>query len=228
MRILLVDDDHELAIMLKQFFLGEGVEAVIAGTGKEAVAQLSNNFNAIILDIMLPDVSGIELLREIRKTNNIPIIMLTAKGDNIDRVIGLELGADDYVPKPCYPRELMARLKAVLRRFDEKETLEEEDNKDIVFYGLKLSPTKRMVDYKNQILDLTASEFNLLEVLLKNFGTVVSKDELSEKGIGRKRQIYDRSVDVHISNVRQKLHALTNEKITIETIRGVGYTVNKS
>lgn len=223
MRILLVDDDHELSIMLQEFMNGEGFNTTIASTGYEAIMQLENfSFNAILLDIMLPDISGIELLRQIRKTNKIPILMLTAKGDNIDRVIGLELGADDYIPKPCYPRELVARLKAVLRRFESKDGFDNETS-DLILYGLKLSPTRRNVEFKTTFIDLTASEFNLLEVLMRNHETVVSKDELSEKAIGRKRQIYDRSVDVHISNLRQKLHSATEESITIDTVRGVGY-----
>ncbi|MFC0179206.1 response regulator [Thorsellia kenyensis] len=222
MRILLVDDDVELAAMLKEFFNAEGIDLVVAGTGKKAIEYLEEHFSAILLDIMLPDMSGIEFLREIRRENNIPIIMLTAKGDNVDRVIGLELGADDYVPKPCYPRELIARVRAVLRRFDDKEVYENE-SKDLIYNQFKLSPSKRLVTYKHKMIELTASEFNLLEVLFRNYNHVVTKDELSEKGIGRKRQIYDRSVDVHISNVRQKLIQATDHSITIETVRGVGY-----
>ncbi|SET51713.1 response regulator transcription factor [Thorsellia anophelis] len=225
MRILLVDDDHELSIMLQEFLKGEGIETMIAATGHEAINLLESfSYNAILLDIMLPDISGIELLRQIRKNNKIPILMLTAKGDNIDRVIGLELGADDYIPKPCFPRELIARLRAVLRRYDDREGFDSE-TRDLFLHGLKLSPTRRSVEYKNSSIELTASEFNLLEVLIRNFESVVSKDELSEKGIGRKRQIYDRSVDVHISNLRQKLQAATEENITVETVRGVGYTL---
>lgn len=225
MKILLVDDDQELGDMLQEYLSGEGIEATIVYNGQDALTQVNkDNYKAVILDIMLPDISGIEVLRQIRKNSRIPIIMLTAKGDNIDRVIGLEMGADDYMPKPCYPRELIARLKAVLRRFEEK-TEAPPENVDIEVSGLSLSPTRRVVEYQGKELELTASEFNLLEILLKNPERVVSKDELSEKGIGRKRQIYDRSVDVHISNVRQKLHAATLDKITIETVRSVGYTI---
>jgi two-component system OmpR family response regulator len=178
----------------------------------------------MILDIMLPDMSGIDVLREVRKKSRLPIIMLTAKGDNIDRVIGLEMGADDYVPKPCYPRELVARLRAVLRRFEEQP--EAVDKVSVLsFNELTLNPSTRSSAWQGKAFDLTASEFNLLELLLRSPERVVSKDELSEKGLGRPREAYDRSVDVHISNIRQKLGALTDNRLSIETVRSIGYRI---
>ena len=150
--------------------------------------------------------------------------MLTAKGDNIDRVIGLEMGADDYVPKPCYPRELVARLRAVLRRFDEQPALQEK--KEVVRWrDLSLNPATRISEWKNRPFDLTASEFNLLDLLLRSPDRVVTKDELSEKGLGLPREAYDRSVDVHISNIRQKLAGLAGDTINIETVRSIGYRI---
>lgn len=126
MKILLVDDDHELGTMLSQYLEGEGFATELVMTGKEAISQAaSGQFNAVILDIMLPDMSGIDVLRQIRQQGRLPVIMLTAKGDNIDRVIGLEMGADDYMPKPCYPRELVARLRSVMRRIDEHAVVPE-------------------------------------------------------------------------------------------------------
>ena len=178
----------------------------------------------MILDIMLPDMSGIDVLRDVRKKSRMPIIMLTAKGDNIDRVIGLEMGADDYMPKPCYPRELVARLRAVLRRFDERPD-EVDDEIAINFGELTLNPSTRSSEWRGKAFDLTASEFNLLELLLRAPERVVSKDELSEKGLGRPREAYDRSVDVHISNIRQKLGALTDNALSIETVRSIGYRI---
>jgi two-component system OmpR family response regulator len=173
---------------------------------------------------MLPDMSGIDVLREVRKKSRLPIIMLTAKGDNIDRVIGLEMGADDYVPKPCYPRELVARLRAVLRRFEEQP--EAVDKVSVLsFNELTLNPSTRSSAWQGKTFDLTASEFNLLELLLRSPERVVSKDELSEKGLGRPREAYDRSVDVHISNIRQKLGALTDNRLSIETVRSIGYRI---
>jgi two-component system, OmpR family, response regulator len=179
----------------------------------------------MILDIMLPDMSGIDVLRQVRKNSRLPIIMLTAKGDNIDRVIGLEMGADDYMPKPCYPRELVARLRAVLRRVEEQQE-SHSDNSSVNYGDLTLNPATRSSEWRGVPFDLTASEFNLLELLLRSPERVVSKDELSEKGLGRPREAYDRSIDVHISNIRQKLGSLEGGDIlTIETVRSIGYRI---
>ncbi|MFS2222149.1 response regulator transcription factor [Pantoea sp. B65] len=225
MKILLVDDDVELGTMLSQYLIGEGFDASLVLTGKAGVeGALSGDYTAMILDIMLPDMSGIDVLRQVRQNSRLPVIMLTAKGDNIDRVIGLEMGADDYMPKPCYPRELVARLRAVLRRFEEQVPAPEK--KDLITWGdLALNPATRISEWKNKPFDLTASEFNLLDLLLRSPDRVVSKDELSEKGLGRPREAYDRSVDVHISNIRQKLSQLTADTINIETVRSIGYRI---
>ncbi|MBK0001525.1 response regulator transcription factor [Erwinia sp. S43] len=225
MKILLVDDDLELGTMLSQYLIAEGFDASLVLTGKAGVTgALSGEYSAMILDIMLPDMSGIDVLRQVRQNSRLPVIMLTAKGDNIDRVIGLEMGADDYMPKPCYPRELVARLRAVLRRVEEQPAAVE--NKDVISWGeLTLNPATRISEWQNKPFDLTASEFNLLDLLLRAPDRVVSKDELSEKGLGRPREAYDRSVDVHISNIRQKLAALTNDTINIETVRSIGYRI---
>ncbi|MBM7344090.1 response regulator transcription factor [Pantoea coffeiphila] len=225
MKILLVDDDLELGTMLSQYLIAEGFDASLVLTGKAGVTgALSGEYSAMILDIMLPDMSGIDVLRQVRQNSRLPVIMLTAKGDNIDRVIGLEMGADDYMPKPCYPRELVARLRAVLRRVEEQPAAVE--NKDVISWGeLTLNPATRISEWQSKPFDLTASEFNLLDLLLRAPDRVVSKDELSEKGLGRPREAYDRSVDVHISNIRQKLAALTNDTINIETVRSIGYRI---
>lgn len=225
MNILLVDDDKELGTMLSDYLTAEGFVTSWVPTGKEGVeGALSGGYTAMILDIMLPDMSGTDVLRQVRKSSRIPIIMLTAKGDNIDRVIGLEMGADDYMPKPCYPRELVARLRAVLRRFDEQR--EEPAETGIVTYGeLSLNPATRISQWRGKSFDLTASEFNLLELLMRTPDRVVSKDDLSEKGLGRRREAYDRSVDVHISNIRQKLALLEDSGLSIETVRSIGYRI---
>lgn len=225
MKTLLVDDDLELGTMLSQYLIAEGFDASLVLTGKAGVTgALSGEYSAMILDIMLPDMSGIDVLRQVRQNSRLPVIMLTAKGDNIDRVIGLEMGADDYMPKPCYPRELVARLRAVLRRVEEQPVAVE--NKEVISWGeLTLNPATRISEWQNKPFDLTASEFNLLDLLLRAPDRVVSKDELSEKGLGRPREAYDRSVDVHISNIRQKLAALTNDTINIETVRSIGYRI---
>lgn len=225
MKILLVDDDLELGTMLSQYLIAEGFDASLVLTGKAGVeGALTGDYSAMILDIMLPDMSGIDVLRQVRQNGRLPVIMLTAKGDNIDRVIGLEMGADDYMPKPCYPRELVARLRAVLRRVEEQPVVSE--NKEVISWGdLTLNPATRISEWQKRPFDLTASEFNLLDLLLRSPDRVVSKDELSEKGLGRPREAYDRSVDVHISNIRQKLSALTNDTVNIETVRSIGYRI---
>ncbi|WP_145525486.1 response regulator transcription factor [Yersinia vastinensis] len=226
MKILLVDDDVELGTMLREYLSGEGFNAELVLTGKAGIeGALSGEYTALILDIMLPDMSGIDVLRQVRKKSRLPIIMLTAKGDNIDRVIGLEMGADDYMPKPCYPRELVARLRAVLRRFDEYPDLSSTDDSVITQGDLTLNPSTRSSEWQGKPFDLTASEFNLLELLLRSPDRVVTKDELSDKGLGRPREAYDRSVDVHISNIRQKLAALPGNTLNIETVRSIGYRI---
>lgn len=226
MKILLVDDDVELGTMLREYLSGEGFTADRVLTGKEGIdGALSGHYTALILDIMLPDMSGIDVLRQVRKKSRLPIIMLTAKGDNIDRVIGLEMGADDYMPKPCYPRELVARLRAVLRRFDEHPDVSSVDDSVITHGDLTLNPSTRSSEWQGNPFDLTASEFNLLELLLRSPERVVTKDELSDKGLGRPREAYDRSVDVHISNIRQKLAALPGSTLNIETVRSIGYRI---
>ncbi|KAA9002519.1 response regulator transcription factor [Affinibrenneria salicis] len=226
MKILLVDDDVELGNMLSEYLRAEGFNASRVLTGKEGIeGAMSGEYTAMILDIMLPDMSGIDVLRRVRKSRRLPVIMLTAKGDNIDRVIGLEMGADDYMPKPCYPRELVARLRAVLRRYDEQP--KREDHSGVAVHGeLVLNPATRTSEWRGQPFELTASEFNLLELLLRSPERVVSKDELSEKGLGRRREAYDRSVDVHISNIRQKLAQLEGNAMSIETVRSVGYRIH--
>jgi len=225
MKILLVEDDQELGQMLSQYLAGEGMNTDVITHGKRALEVINQtHYDAMILDIMLPDISGIEVLRQVRQHHRLPIIMLTAKGENIDRVIGLEMGADDYMPKPCYPRELVARLRSVMRRFEEIPVVPS-DNQPLILKELELNPAMRSVTWQQQPIDLTASEFNLLELLLVAGDRVVSKDELSEKALGRTREAYDRSVDVHISNIRQKIAKTTQDKIFIETVRSIGYKI---
>ncbi len=241
MHILIVDDDAELSAMLTEYLAAEGFTTAAVFNGEAGVeAALSGRYDAVILDVMLPRLSGTEALRRIRQESRIPIIMLTAKGDNIDRVVGLEMGADDYVPKPCYPRELVARLRAVLRRSAAPEDrMASRAVEDMVTAGpLSLSSRQRTVAWNGKPIELTASEFNMLELLLRAGDDVVTKDELSERGLGRPREAYDRSVDVHMSNLRQKLGQASgghgprgktqadparDNVPQIVTVRGVGY-----
>lgn len=229
MQILLIDDDAELGAMLREYLAGEGFDLTMVHNGEAGVeAALSGNYSAAILDIMLPRMGGIEVLRRIRQESALPVIMLTAKGDDIDRVIGLEMGADDYVPKPCYPRELVARLRAVLRRSQAAPAAgSERQGQELSSGPITLNPAQRRVTCNGQPLDLTASEFNLLEMLLTAGDRVVTKDEMSIQVLGRPREAYDRSIDVHVSNLRQKLHAATSDERWIETVRGVGYRIRQ-
>ena len=225
-RVLLIDDDAELGSMLTEYLGAEGFSTMVVSNGEDGVeAAMSGDHDVVILDVMLPSLNGVEVLRRIRQTSGIPIIMLTAKGDHVDRIVGLEMGADDYVPKPCYPRELVARLRAVLRRSEGSATPGR--TQVLVLGGLRLVPAQRRTQWGDESLDLTATEFNLLEALMRGSDRVLSKDELSEKALGRPREPYDRSVDVHVSNLRQKLSALAGEAVEIETVRGVGYRLRE-
>ena len=217
--VLLVDDDTLLTELLSEYLTAEGLKVSAVHDGEAGIkAAEENNYDVIVLDSMMPKIGGLDVLKTIRKTSHVPIIMLTAKGDDIDRIIGLEMGADDYVPKPCTPRELLARINAILRRSRPKSD-GASDSKDIVVGDLYLSSSKRQVTFKNKPLELTSTEFNLLEVLVKNAGQVVSKEKLSEEALERKLVKFDRSIDVHISSIRHKL----GQSELIQTVRGLGY-----
>ena len=225
MRILLVDDDAALAAMLVEYLAAESFTVESLADGEQAVrGALSGRYAAVILDVMMPGMSGIEILRQIRQSSRVPVIMLTAKGDDVDRVVGLELGADDYISKPFYSRELLARLKAVLRRTTSTE-VHQPPAETVAIGDLVLRLSRREAVWRDRTLELTATEFKLLELLVRASGELVTKDALSEKALGRRRQPYDRSVDVHIGKVRQKLLATTSAAVRIETIRGLGYYI---
>ena len=212
--VLLADDDVELSGMLKEYLEREGF-AVTAVHDGEAAARLAADFAIVVLDVMMPKVDGIEALRRIRQASRVPVIMLTARGDDVDRIVGLELGADDYVPKPCTPRELAARLRAILRR-----TQPQAPAGPLAVAALVLWPEKRRAEWKGRALELTSTEFNLLEVLMRNAGRVVTKKELSEAALGRPLARFDRAIDVHLSSIR---HKLGEGGSLIHTVRGMGY-----
>ncbi len=222
LRVLLIDDDTAFTAMMAEYLAGEDFDCERTSDPEEGLAMaLSGRFNAAVLDVMMPGLDGMELLRRLRRQSKMPVLMLTARGDSIDRVGGLELGADDYLPKPCYPRELVARLRAVLRRVssDAPQDVEKTERR---FGPLVMAPARRESFIGEQALDLTASEFDLLDQLSRRPGEVVTKDELSERALRRPREPYDRSVDVHISNLRQKLSA-GGGGLEIETVRAIGY-----
>lgn len=219
-KILLVDDDADLSAMLCEYLESEGFAVECAINGVDGVARaLSGEHDAMILDIMMPRMNGIEVLRELRRTSQLPVLMLTAKGDQVDRVIGLELGADDYLAKPAFPRELVARLRAIMRRTPRKDQVAD----PLELGPLLVQVAARRVAWHGAPVELTATEFNLLVLLARAGDDVATKDDLSLQGLGRTRQSYDRSVDVHVSNLRLKLEAASGGAMGVETVRGVGY-----
>lgn len=221
-KVLLVDDDVDLSAMLKEYLEHEGFAVDVVHDGESGVRQaLADGYDIAVLDVMMPGISGIEALRRIRTASRLPVLMLTARGDDVDRVLGLELGADDYVPKPCTPRELVARLRAILRRTVPAATAAGQAT--ILAGRLCLWPDKRRAEWCGQPIELTSTEFNLLEALARQVGNVVNKAALSELGLGRPLSRYDRSIDVHVSNLRQKLGSLPDGRSWIQTVRGIGY-----
>lgn len=221
--ILIVDDDTELTDLLVQYLEPEGFNVNCVHDGENGVKKALNQpFDAIILDVMLPKINGFEVLKAIREHLDTPVLMLTARGDDIDRIVGLEIGADDYLPKPCNPRELLARLRAILRRTQKapvhKPIIEQHD--------IVVDCSKRIVTLRGKELELTNAEFNILEMLIKSPGQAFSKEELTEYALGRKFTAYDRSIDVHISNLRNKLGDNPHGETLIKTVRGFGYLFN--
>lgn len=218
-RLLLVDDDVELTAMLREYLEGEGFEVETAADGLSGLKRArQEEFDALVLDVMLPGLGGLDVLRELRRSHSTPVLMLTARGDDVDTVVGLELGADDYLPKPCNPRVLSARLRALLRRGGGG------GNEAVLRSGdLLLDPGSRQVSAGGRLVPLTGAEFSLLEILLRSAGQVVDKDTLSEQALGRRLLPFDRSVDVHVSNLRRKLGPLADGGPRILTVRGAGY-----
>jgi two-component system OmpR family response regulator/two-component system response regulator CpxR len=221
-RILLVDDDVELAGMLRDYLVRDGFEVLAVPDGESGVAEaLSGRFSLVVLDVMMPGIGGIEALRRIRAASTVPVLMLTARGDDFDRIVGLELGADDYVPKPCLPRELAARLRAILRR--SQQAGEPAAHAPLVVGPLKVMPAQRRVEWDGAPVELTSTEFNLLEVLARNAGRPVSKAELSLQALGRPLARFDRGIDVHLSSIRHKLARLPGSCSCIQTVYRQGY-----
>ena len=218
-RLLLIDDDADLAALLAKYLRGEGFEVETAGDGETGAARaIAGGFALVVLDVTMPGVDGIEALRRIRAASTVPVLMLTARGDDVDRIVGLELGADDYVPKPCTPRELAARIRAILRR-----TSGAVGAGTMSAGPLSLNPAQRRAQWQGKPLVLTAAEFNLLMVLAQSPGEIVSRARLSENGLGRPLARFDRSIDVHLSSIRAKLGRRDDGGPWIETVRGQGY-----
>lgn len=222
-QLLIIDDDTELTDLLVQYLEPEGFNICCVHDGQNGVKKALNQpFDAIILDVMLPKLNGFEVLKAIREHMDTPVLMLTARGDDIDRIVGLEIGADDYLPKPCNPRELVARLRAILRRTQKIPV-----NKPIIEqHNIVVDCSKRFVTVAGVELELTNAEFNILEMLIKSPGQAFSKEELTEYALGRKYTAYDRSIDVHISNLRNKLGDNASGEAIVKTVRGFGYLFN--
>jgi len=226
--ILLVDDDEELCDLLTDYLQSEGLSIESVHTGDDGVRRaLSGEHDLMILDIMLPGKHGLDVLKEVRAQSEIPVVMLTARGEDVDRIVGLELGADDYLAKPFNPRELLARMRAVMRRIRQNShaALSESQPGRLVIGDIELDNGSRTVSRAGEPISLTSVEFDLLEVLLRAAGSIVTKEELSRSVLGRGLSPYDRSIDVHISNLRRKIGYTIGSEETerIKTVRGVGY-----
>lgn len=220
-RVLIIDDDQRLSAMLADYLAGAGFEVRAAGDGASGLGDLTaQGADAVILDIMLPDLDGFEICRRIRAVSDVPILMLTAKGDETDRIVGLELGADDYLPKPFSPRELQARLKAVLRRGRRRD----EPAADILRFGrLEIDRGSRAVRLDGTEQPLTSHQFDLLVALAENAGRVLTRDQLMDLVRGEELAAFDRSIDVHVSRIRAAIETDPKSPKRLITVRGAGY-----
>lgn len=221
-KILLIDDDVELAEMIRDYLTQETFAVTVVHDGESGVREaLSGLYDIAVLDVMMPGINGIEVLRRIRSESSMPVLMLTARGDDTDRIDGLELGADDYVPKPCTARELTARIRVILKRAGGSG--DATPRAAIKVGALTVWPEKRKALWAEQPVELTSTEFGLLEVMVRKAGQVVSKEELSEQALGRPLSRFDRSIDMHMCNIRQKLGELADGRSCIQTIIRKGY-----
>lgn len=221
--ILIIDSDTQVTTLLSRYLDAEGFNVLCAHDGDQGTKKALNiTFDAIILDVMLPKLNGFQVLKSIREHIETPVIMLTARKNDIDKILSLEIGADDYMSKPCNPRELIARLRAILRR-TKKLPISRPIIKE---HNILLDCIKREASIRGQLMDLTNTEFNILEMLIKSPGQAFSKEELTEYALGRKFTAYDRSIDVHISNLRNKLGDNPRGEPIVKTVRGFGYMFN--
>lgn len=221
-RILIIDDDEELTELVSEYLSAEGFETEAVHSGNEGLAKAKNgDYDLAVLDVMLPGMNGFEVLRTLRETSNLPVLMLTARGEDNDRIVGLEIGADDYLPKPFNPRELLARMRAILRRVE--GSIHDDLPERIDVDDVELVTAARSVAVSGKPVQLTSLEFDLLAALLNDAGKTVRKEDLSERVLERKLSPYDRSLDMHISNLRKKLGMRSDGTERIKTIRSAGY-----
>lgn len=220
-KLLIIDDDEELCELVSEYLTVEGFEVESVNDGESGLAAArSGDYELAILDVMLPKMNGFDVLRNLRETSKLPVIMLTARGDDMERIVGLEIGADDYLPKPFNPRELAARLRAILRRTSEHD---DDVSERLDIDGIQLSAAARTVVRDGEPINLTSVEFELLANLLREAGKIVRKEDLSESVLERKLSPFDRSLDMHVSNLRKKLGSRADGSDRIKTVRSVGY-----
>jgi two-component system response regulator CpxR len=224
-RILVIDDDAELCKLVSRFLGAEGYFIETVQTSKSGIERaLSGDYDLVVLDVMLPDIDGFEVLRRVRSKSNTPVLMLTARGDDLDRILGLEMGADDYLPKPFNTRELSARVRAILRRVTSANaTVAHPDTASLCIGDLEMSLGARTVRCGKQLLRLTTVEFDLLHRLLRSAGSVVGREELTKDVLGRTLSPFDRSIDTHVWNLRKKVGNTMDGSERIKSIRGIGY-----
>jgi two-component system response regulator CpxR len=219
-KILIIDDDEELCELVSEYLSAEDFQVESANDGEIGLNKaLSGDYDLAILDVMLPKINGFDVLRQLRERSKMPVLMLTARGDDTERIVGLEIGADDYLPKPFNPRELLARLRAILRRARSDGSSPEKLQVD----DLEISTSSRSVRIDGREISVTSVEFDLLRALVKEAGKIVKKDALSEEVLERELSPYDRSLDMHISNLRKKLGPRSDGSDRIKTVRSVGY-----
>jgi two-component system response regulator CpxR len=229
--ILIIDDDTDLCELLRDYLAPEGFVVEAVNSGFDGVDRaVSGQYSLVVLDVMLPGINGFEVLRRIRAASRIPVLMLTARGEDVDRIVGLEIGADDYLPKPFNPRELVARIRAVLRRVESEPQSQvqspihsQSDAGRLIVGDIELVTGTRTVLRSGQKVELTSVEFAILETLLRMAGQVVSRDDLVKQALGRNLSAYDRSIDVHVSSLRKKLGQRMDESERIKTVRNIGY-----
>ncbi|MEO5914198.1 MAG: response regulator transcription factor [Luteolibacter sp.] len=227
-RLLVVDDDRKLAGLIRDYLTPMGYDVELRHNGPEGLAEaLASPYEAVILDVMMPGMDGFAVLRELRKKSDVPVLMLTALGDEADRIVGLEIGADDYLPKTFSSRELLARLRAVTRRSRLRVSEEEDGLRELTAGSLRLCEDTHTAVLGDNVLDLTTLEFAILAALLKSKGRVKTRERLIEEVSERRFDVFDRSIDVHVSSLRRKLGDDAKNPRFIRTIRGIGYSLHE-
>ena len=223
-KVLLIDDDEKLLNLVKEYLEGFGYQVLALPDGSAVLKTISvESPDMVILDIMLPEKDGLDVLKEIRMDYSVPVIMLTAKGEDADRIVGLELGADDYLPKPFNPRELLARVRAVLRRPPRLDDVESREDKLIKVGGMSLNTAKQTLFVENNEVELSSTEYKILKALMRHPNVVMTRDQLMNLARGRDFMAFDRSIDVHISKLRAKLKLFPDYEKCIKTVWGMGY-----